>query len=81
LAIATSGTGYVLATSGAAGCAGVQIETLPSPIKADSTPTPVGCAASVTAPEALTVSQSGNSIWLWTGTTTLVSTDGGITWP
>lgn len=81
LSIATSGSGYVLATSGAPGCAGVQIETLPSPMKADSTPRPVGCAASITAPDAVTVSQSGNSVWLWTGTTTLVSTDGGITWP
>lgn len=81
LSIATSGSGYLLATSGAAGCAGVQIATLPSPVKADSTPRPVGCAASVTGPEAVTVSQSGTSVWLWTGNTTLVSTDGGITWP
>jgi hypothetical protein len=79
LAIAATDHGYVLAASGASGCAGLAIESLPSPL-GSAAPTPVGCIQQLADPSAVTLSAAGSSVWLWSGGTTMVSTDGGATW-
>lgn len=80
LALTTSDTGYTLAVAGVPGCPGVAIEALRSPLDADARPTMIGCATAVATPQAVTLSQSGRTLWLWSGDTVWISSDGGATW-
>ncbi len=80
LAVAASDSGYTLAVSGASGCSGVRIESLPSAVTAASSPTTVGCA-SLAETSQVTLAQHGSVLWLWSGMSVKVSTDAGATWP
>lgn len=81
LAFTPTETGYTVAISSASGCPGVAIASLASPLTTGSAPVTVGCAASVVAPDAVTLSQSAGSLWLWSGDNVVISTDSGISWP
>lgn len=72
------GGGYTLARAGAEGCEGIAIESIAGSI-AQSQPVRIGCVAE-TAPSEVTLASRGASVWLWSGTTTRVSPDGGATW-
>lgn len=72
------GGGYTLARAGAEGCEGIAIESIAGSI-AQSQPVRVGCVAD-TAPSEVTLAARGASVWLWSGTTTRVSSDGGANW-
>lgn len=76
LALAASDSGYTLAVSSVPDCAGVAIQSLPL----DGTqPAAVGCAP-VTDPAGVTIARSGAELWLWSGTSVLISHDAGATW-
>ena len=77
LAITPSASGYTVAATGVAGCTGIELESLAVD---GSALRPLGCNASVTSPTAVTVAQSGSALWLWSGTTTAVSLNAGVTW-
>ncbi|WP_100345676.1 hypothetical protein [Compostimonas suwonensis] len=79
LAVTPTDTGSTVAVSGAEGCAGIAIEALPSPL-GGAPATVLGCVADETSPLAATLSQSGSTLWLWSGGTTRISQDGGVTW-
>jgi hypothetical protein len=76
LAVAATDAGYDLAAAGVQGCAGVAIESFSA-----QSPQPqlVGCAASAT-PDGATLAVSGTTVWLWSGTSVLTSSDGGASW-
>ncbi|GAB3618038.1 hypothetical protein GCM10027416_25950 [Okibacterium endophyticum] len=75
LAISASAAGIAAAVFGSAGCAGVEIQSVTA-----AGVTPIGCLADETAPEAVTISQTDGTVWLWSGDRSYVSTDGGVSW-
>ncbi|TAM70033.1 MAG: hypothetical protein EPN48_06505 [Microbacteriaceae bacterium] len=77
LALTASDSGYTLAVAGAGGCPGIAIESLTA---GASDSTLIGCLASLPAPAELTIGQSGNTLWVWSGAATMISNDAGKTW-
>ena len=78
--VAASEAGYLLAVGGDDGCDGIVVQSVTTPITADSAPNPVGCAASAPAVEGVALSRSGKTVWLLAGGKSFVSTDEGQTW-
>lgn len=79
-AFSVNASRMLLASRGVAGCAGIAIQTVTLPLTATSTPTAVGCAASVSLAGPVSLDAIGQSIWLSAGETTVISSDGGSTW-
>ncbi|WP_348788955.1 hypothetical protein [Leifsonia sp. NPDC080035] len=80
VAITTSGSGYLVAAVGAAGCAGTSVVALDA---GSGEPTQRACVGS-TAPApvdvAIAAGFGNDAVWLWAGDATTRSTDGGTTW-
>ena len=79
LAMAPTEAGYTLAVFGGADCAGVSIQTLPSPIGTEA-PTVIGCLVDEVSADGATIAQSGSEVWLWNADRLRKSSDGGGTW-
>jgi hypothetical protein len=80
-AVVLDGSGYTLAITGAAGCSGVEIATLPGAgLAPTSAPTRVGCVPLKTLAGGIAIGRRANAVWLWSGEQVLVSKDGGATW-
>jgi hypothetical protein len=79
LAITGTDTGYLIATAGTAGCQGISMQSLTSPIQG-AQPATVGCVTQQGPPSQVTLSAAGTNVWLWTGDSVLVSTDSGANW-
>ncbi|MBF4599898.1 hypothetical protein ITJ55_03650 [Frigoribacterium sp. VKM Ac-1396] len=70
---------YLVASVGAADCAGTAV-SVPSSTPG-SAATRVGCApATSETPGAIALSAGTDALWLWADDAVLVSTDGGVTW-
>lgn len=78
-AIAASDDGYTLARSGVSDCAGLAIETVPSPL-GSAQPTRVGCLAEAVGASGLAIAQAGSAVWVWADGKVWVSPDGGAGW-
>lgn len=83
VAIASAPGSFTFARTGVAGCSGLELETMATPVTASSTATRLGCAPlSGGAPQArqAALARAGSDVWLWADGVTRVSTDGGTTW-
>jgi hypothetical protein len=79
LAVAGNGAGFTIAATRAAECHGVEIVSLGSASTDASSVRKLGCAPADDL-SGVTIGQQGGSLWLWAGTSTRVSADGGATW-
>jgi hypothetical protein len=79
VALAADEDGYLLATTGQLGCAGVAVASLPDEATA---PAADPACASTSAPESgqVALAAGGGSAWLWAGDDVVTSSDGGATW-
>ncbi len=79
-AIAVDGSEYTLARAGTASCDGLQIETMPAAgVTGETTTTPIGCNH-VPTERPIALDRAGEDLWMWSGDSVTVSTDGGATW-
>ncbi|MGH1525401.1 hypothetical protein ACRAWC_15670 [Leifsonia sp. L25] len=79
LAVAAAPNGWVVAVSGVGGCAGVAVQAMDGSLRPGMSVTTTGCAVAAT-PVGVTLSQSGPTLWLWSGDKTFVSSDSGANW-
>jgi len=78
LAIAPRGDGYVAAVTGAEGCAGLSIQSIPQ-LTANAAAETLSCIAEA-ATDQVTLTTASDSIWAWAGDRVWVSADGGASW-
>ena len=79
LAVAGNGAGFTIAESRPATCHGVAIVSLASATADGSSARQLGCAPADDL-SGVTIGQHDGTLWLWAGTSTRVSADGGATW-
>ncbi|QAV70455.1 hypothetical protein ESZ53_08380 [Salinibacterium sp. UTAS2018] len=77
LAIAANDSGFVIAAAGGEDCAGISILSLEA---SSAEAQKVGCFTAESAPQAVSIAQAGDAVWLWSGSSVSVSTDAGATW-
>jgi hypothetical protein len=78
--LAPSATGYLAAVTEVEGCAGVAVQSLPAPLTARSVLTTVGCLAEADSSAAVALAAAADTVWVFAGDESFVSTDGGVTW-
>ena len=79
LSAAPTAGNHTLAVWGAAGCDGVSIQVVPSPLGLEQ-PVRTGCIQAETAPTDVSLLRSGNTVWAWVDGDFRVSADGGASW-
>ncbi|WP_150307019.1 hypothetical protein [Planctomonas psychrotolerans] len=79
VAVTADDEGYLVARTGVAPCAGVQVTALGA--SSGSAASERGCSETPVDPAATTaISSAGDVLWLWSGDTVLRSSDGGVAW-
>lgn len=79
LALAADGAGFTVAANRPSSCHGVAILTLATASAVGSTVRQLGCAP-VADPTGVTIAQQSSALWMWAGSSVIVSADGGATW-
>lgn len=74
--MASTGDGYLLASTGVADCAGTKVSKFTVDLLEESST----CVADVVAPGETAVAAGDGAVWLWAGDTIRRSLDGGVSW-